>query len=252
MARILMSAAGYETASYYALFHAQRLANILSSQGHIITFLENPSAVEVYSELNAEIYEYYYHTGHGCESITTTVYGEDLFWVPGFCSVEHAHDDTFLHELPYMDFVFFMSCLCGQSLIPKIAEEGGRAASYVEEFSWVAVPPYAPGGMADIYSTWFFNPGNQYFLSKVNGATFEQAHTETMLEFEESIQHWRYSSDSLATLCITLLIKDRNALLVQTADTRIGGLQIPSSNIVPLLLLGGVAIGGIYLLKKVK
>jgi len=249
LSRILISANGYESASNYGLYWSIYMSNELRSNGHDVVLIANGTKSEIDTALLTGGYDLFYHSGHGCEYLTTTYEYEDLYWINGTCG-EHLHTDTDIGVLPEKK-VYLLSCLCGTSLVPYIGGLGGSIAGYITEFSWVAKPPYVPGGAGDIYSKWFFDTANKYMKEIANGSTPQEAYNRTIEAFQAAITYWENSTDVLAPLCVTLLIQDMRALIAYHNRERMA-IMTGAEGAPPtaLLILGIPLLVGGYLIMK--
>ncbi len=255
MSKVLISSNGYEQSTRYGLYWARIMAEELERQSHDITFIENGEASEIDAELETMAYDYFYHLGHGCEYITTTYLGEDLYWVNGSCG-GHSHDDINIGVLANVD-TYLLSCLCGASLIPYIGRLGSNIAGYVTEFNWTVRPPYIPGSESDIYSSWFFKPANRFFIEVVNGRSFSQAYDRTIEEYDAAIEHWITIDDRLAELTTTFLIMDKRGLIAFENNNRISLIeesQVGKPSLLPLIIPASLLLLGtaLHLKKRVK
>jgi len=166
--------------------------------------------------------------GHGCAQVTTLVDYKDVFWTEPGCSA-HSHISDNLARLEGR-FVFLLSCLCGQRLVPDMIEAGAKTAvGYVDEFLWVVDTEHPP--KEDVFAETFFDPPNTFMQIVLEGGGLQQAYDGMADRYAHWVDHWevwlRDNPDadaytrSRASLTVDLLEHDLQAFTLLGEDLQI-------------------------------
>jgi len=212
--------------------------------------LDDANLFNIMSTLNEVDPNLVYGVGHGCASVYTAEYLQDVFWTPPGCSGGHSHSDSNLSVLNGR-YVHLLSCLCGLRLGQAMVNAGASGfQGYSVTWSWVIDEKVAP--TEDQFATSFFTCDNKFMIKLFAGQTPETAFKKMIEEYNEQIKYWegwlKENTDATpyerarAMLCVELLEIDRDGAvhfleIIQPQPVQMGGLILPA-----MMFAGGWAV----------
>jgi len=203
----------FELATKYASYFVKDLARVADRLGFTTTDLAGDDAMptRIYAALDAQDPMLVVGMGHGCINVLTAQDYRDVLWVaPGCKHHSHADDNT---ALMANRILYSYSCYTATGLGPGVIR-GGAAAfiGYKGPFCWVIGPAQDPA--VDPYAPDFFHCANTVAITLLRGGSVKEAERAAKAEFDKAIKKWEASDDPRAPLCVTLLMQDRNYLVM--------------------------------------